>query len=215
MLAANYEVTLSTGGRVARRAVWLLELRSRSDHSLRRRLWADKKRGLVLRSESYLPDGTLISGMRFKRVAFSKPPDPALFAFSPPPGAAVARRLEPDYMELEEAQEAAGLKASLPRWLPAGFAFESVDVMARGKKKLLHYRFSDGVNALSLFQCPPRARLDFGRKASRKVRLASGTGALAWTAEGPVLAWSRAGSKFVLVGLADPETLRRIAESLP
>jgi len=214
-LAANYEVTLSTAGRVARRAVWLLELRSRLDHSLRRRLWVDRQWGLCLRSQSLLPDGTLLAETRFKRVAFANPLDPALFAFSAPPGAALSRRLEPDPVKLEQARQASGLSPALPRWLPAGFVFESVEVLSRGKKKLLHYRFSDGVDALSLFQCPPRMRLNFGRTGTLRVRLASGGAASAETPEGPLLAWSRAGSRFVLLGPAAPEDLRRVAESLP
>ena len=68
---------------------------------------------------------------------------------------------------------------------------------------------------MSLFQCPPRMRLMFGEKPTRKVRLASGPAASTWAAEGAVLAWTSKGSKFVLVGAAAPDTLRRVAGSLP
>jgi len=122
--------------------------------------------------------------------------------------------LEPDDVAMDQAKSASGLEPKTPGWLPSGYVFESLKVLPQGRKNIIHYRFSDGINALSLFQCPPRARLDFGHKEGRRVRLASGFGTLAWTHEGHVLGWSSQGSKFVLISPLDSQTLRRVADSL-
>jgi len=181
---------------------------------LARRLWVDRERHLVLRSESYGEGEEKLDAMTFSKVAFDPPGSSALFAFSPPEGAVVQDRAEPDYLALEEAR-AAGLAPKVPAWLPAGFVFESLDVVEKGRRKLVHYRFSDGMRVISLFQCPAKLRLDFGTRGRRKVKLAVGRGSLAQSAEGSVLAWNSGSWRFILVGPVSESRLVRMAESLP
>lgn len=214
LLSANYQASVSTASPVARRAVWRLELRSRWDGKIQRRMWVDKQFGLVLRSEIFHQDGRLVSAFQFRNINFGKSQDAALFNFSPPAGVAVGKRLEPDFLALDEAKTATGLNPRTPVWLPSGYVFESLNILPQGGKNIIHYRFSDGINVLSLFQCPPRTRLDFGRKKGRRLRLASGSGMLAETPEGQVLGWSSQGSKFVLISSLDSQILRRVAESV-
>ncbi|MDD5657731.1 MAG: sigma-E factor regulatory protein RseB domain-containing protein, partial [Elusimicrobia bacterium] len=188
LLAGNFDVAMKAD-RAAGRRCWKLELRSRPDGALVRRLWVDQAGGLLLRSEAYGEGGEKLESMRFSKVSFGASSPDALFEFSPPEGVAVRTRAEPDYLALEEAK-AAGIEPRLPAWLPAGFVFESLDVVEKGRRKLVHYRFSDGVRALSLFQCPARLRLDFGARGRKRVKLASGRGWLARGAEGAVLSWA-------------------------
>ncbi len=214
LVESNYEASVSTGEPVAGRATWLLELRSRETGRPGRRLWVDRRNGLILRAQVFEPDGGLTAETRFEDVRFTKRQKKSLFRFSPPPGASVVKRLEPDYMALDQAKAASGLEPKTPSWLPSGYVFESLDVLQRGGRNIIHYRFSDGINVLSLFQCPPRVTLDFGGKPGQRVLLASGRGTLAWTPEGRVLGWSSGRSEFVLVGQVPPETLEKIAESV-
>ena len=214
LLESNYQAQVSTGEPVARRATWLLDLRSRDTGKLGRRLWVDRRTGLILRAQSFEPDGGMIAETRFEEVHFTKRQKKSLFKFKPPRGASVVKRLEPDYMALDQAKAASGLEPKTPSWLPSGYVFESLDVLPRGGKNIIHYRFSDGINLLSLFQCPPGVALDFGGKPGQKVLLDSGRGTLAWTPEGRVLAWSAGRSQFVLVGVVPPETLEKIADSV-
>jgi outer membrane lipoprotein-sorting protein len=214
LLEANYEAAVSTGEAVAGRSTWLLELRSREGGAVGRRLWVDRRNGLILRAQVFEPEGGLTAETRFEEVKFTKRQKKSFFTFTPPPGAAVVKRLEPDFMALDQAKSASGLEPKTPGWLPSGYVFESLDVLQRGGKNIIHYRFSDGINVLSLFQCPPRVTLDFGGKPGERVLLGSGRGTLAWTPEGRVLGWSAGRSKFVLVGAVPPETLEKIADSV-
>jgi hypothetical protein len=86
--------------------------------------------------------------------------------------------------------------------------------MPRGTLKIIHYRFSDGINVLSLFQCPPKVRLDFGAKAAAAVRVGSEDGTLAWTQEGQALGWEQGRSRFLLVGPLSADALVRIGASI-
>ncbi|MBI5241481.1 MAG: hypothetical protein HY926_13495 [Elusimicrobia bacterium] len=211
-LAENYELDLADGGKVAGQAAWLVTLRSRADGSLARRLWLDRASALVLRRESFRPDGSPAGTEEVRSLRWGAQ-SPALFRFSPPPGAAVVQRTEPDYLALDEAK-ASGMEPRLPAWLPPGYVFESLDVMAKGRRSVLHYRFSDGIEVLSLFQCPPRVRFDLGARPRQSVKLRTGRGFRTRAAEGSVLSWSSGGERFILIGAPSDETLRRVAESI-
>lgn len=213
LIAENYAVSAATGEPVAGRSTWRLELRAREDGRLERRLWLDRRAGLVLRGQAF-QDGTLISDARFESVRFERP-KAGVFRFAPPDGTATARRSEADYMAAGQAKAVSGLEPRSPRWLPSGFVFESSDVLERGGKSILHARFSDGINALSLFQCPKGVRLDFGAKRAEKVKLAAGEGELAAAPEGRVLAWESGGARFMLVGRLSADALKRVADSIP
>jgi hypothetical protein len=67
---------------------------------------------------------------------------------------------------------------------------------------------------LSLFQCPPHVKLDFGGQDAKVVSLPIGRATTAWTPEGRVLGWESGRSKFLLVGPLSPEALAHVAESV-
>lgn len=115
---------------------------------------------------------------------------------------------------LDRARAETGLTPLTASWLPEGYSFKSLDILPYHGRKIIHYRYSDGVHVLSLFQCPPRLRLDFGSKDREKVRVDGGKGFFSKNAEGNVLGWSVKGARLVLVGSFALEELEKIAESV-
>lgn len=84
-LRGLYEISVSTGGVVAKRKTWKLELRLK-DGTLRRALWVDRDSGLLMKRETYRDDGTL--RRRERIVKLSLPASvPAAFAEAPAAGA--------------------------------------------------------------------------------------------------------------------------------
>jgi outer membrane lipoprotein-sorting protein len=217
LLTRNYELRLAGKESVAGRSAVVLEALSRRSGKLARRLWVGRD-GLVLRRGAYAEDGSETSSMEFLRIE-PLPKGQADFSFTPPPGVKTAEsRWQPDFMDVDEAAAASGLKPRLPAWLPQGFVFESVNVMPYKGGSLLHIRFSDGVDALSLFQCPPGARLRLGwgsMGAPQAMRVAGEKGRLAVSAEGKVLEWHKGTERFVLIGPLSTESMKRVAESVP
>jgi len=214
-LGANYDISIATGAPVAGRATWLLELRARFSGALARRFWVDRASLIVLRGETFRQDGAWAGSAVCDRLLPGAAPDSELFHFTPPAGSTVVRRGAPDYLALDEANAASGIEPRLPAWLPSGYVFESLDVIPKGRRNVVHYRFSDGVDALSLFQCPPRMRFDLGRAPRTRVRLSVGRGYRTESPEGNVLVWNSEGEHFILVGSVSYDVLRRVAESLP
>jgi len=217
LLMRNYELKLSGKEPVAGRSASVLEVSSRITGKPARRLWIGKD-GLILRRIAYGEDGAETSSMEFVRIG-PLPKGQADFSFVAPPGVRVVEsRWKPDFMDLEEAADASGLEPRLPAWLPQGFVFESVNVMPFKSGSILHLRFTDGADALSLFQCPPKARLRLGWRSMgppKTVRVAGEKARLALSAEGKVLDWRRGGQRFVLIGPLSAEAMRKVAESVP
>lgn len=58
-LRSFYELTVSTGGVVAKRKTWKVELRLKPSGVLRRALWVDRDSGLLMKRETYRDDGSL------------------------------------------------------------------------------------------------------------------------------------------------------------
>lgn len=213
LLERNYLLALAGEEAVAGRGCRVVELRSRAGKLLRR-LWVDGERRLTLRSEQYREDGSLASAMRFESISFGPQEEP-WFRFSPPPGTAVSEsRLRQDYLYPAEAGELEGLKPAPPAWLPPGYALESVSVLPAPGARLLHYRYSDGVEALSLFQGPSSARFGRGGRAQALRLKPGGKARLILDGEERILEWRRGRQRFVLVGSLPVDVLRRVAESV-
>ena len=77
LLGALYDAAVSTGGRVAKRRTWRLDLSA--DGRVRQSLWLDRETGAVLKRESRRTDGSLERRQRFSRFSPGGP-DRARFA---------------------------------------------------------------------------------------------------------------------------------------
>lgn len=102
-----------------------------------------------------------------------------------------------------------------PRWLPAGYRFDSLVVVPYHGKKIIHYRFSRGHIGISLFQSPPRTRYEFGKTGRERVRVAGSKGFFSRAKEGNVLIWTAGKNRLALVAPLELEDLKKIAESIP
>ncbi|HVE14061.1 MAG TPA: sigma-E factor regulatory protein RseB domain-containing protein [Elusimicrobiota bacterium] len=214
LLARNYELRRVGREEAAGRLCDVVEVRARRGGRVVQRLWLDQKRGMALRRRNFGPDGAELSSMRYLRVAFPARVDAESFAFRVPPGARMLDSgLRPDYLALEEAASATGLVPRPPAWLPPGYIFESVNVLPHKGATILHYRYSDGMDVLSLFQYPRRVRLA-SEQPAQPAALRRGPARLSWTPDGTLLEWED-GEGFALLGRMPLEELRRVADSVP
>lgn len=216
LLADNYTAVLEGGEAVAGRDCRVLAVRPRRGGPPVQRLWLDAQRGLVLQRVVYDVSGEEVSRMRFQTVTYDPAPKPSEFRFRPPAGVRVVKaRPAPDALELEEAAKATDLVPRPPAWVPPGYVFESVALLPYRGATILHYRWSDGVDALSLFQAPARVKVKPAPGGEpRPEMVGTAKGSLTLNAEGRSLEWSADG-RFVLVGRLALEDLRRVAASVP
>ncbi len=185
-LTSLYDLTVSSGGRVAGKAAWRLDLRSKADGRLRRSLWLGKTKGVVLRREDYRPDGGLLRRERATRLGEPPVSGPR---FSPAPPTALTLSVPPR-------------GRALPRWLPDGFVLDSAE---DGQAS-----YSDGLTVLVFEQGKTAAAV----QPYASVRLRSGTGRLFVGDEGVRLEWSAGGRSYSLSGDCAEADLARMADSL-
>jgi len=84
-LRTMYEISVSTGGVVAKRKTWKIELRLRSG-LLRRALWVDRDSGLLMKRETYRDDGSLARRERIVKLTLPAPVDPVTLKPDPSTG---------------------------------------------------------------------------------------------------------------------------------
>ena len=128
-LTELYSISASTGGRIAKRATWRLNLRA-PDGRLRRALWIDRSNGLLLKCEEYRLDGTLLRRERLIALE-SGSPDPGLFRLEVPPDTPVAAMTAP--------RGPAAPGAVFPRWIPDGFLALDSSVEDSGRTLAVGY----------------------------------------------------------------------------
>ncbi len=104
-LHSLYELSVSTGGRVAKRLTWRVNMRN-SNGTLRRSLWVDRETGLALKREIYRADESLARRERIVKLELGAEISPALLHLETPSGTGtVAFNASPFF----------------PRWAPDGF----------------------------------------------------------------------------------------------
>lgn len=215
-LESLYDLSVSTGGRVAGKSTWRLDLLSKTDGRVRRSLWIAKTSGLLLRREDYRPDGSLLRRERTTR--FDAPPDAVSFAPAPPEGAAVTASSAPFMGDHGPERGMPGPRADfpplLPRWVPDGYAL--FDVMSSPKKPSALVSYVDGQTSVTFAEASPGALGEEAGKPYAVVRLRSGSGRLyAAGADGVRLVWSAGGRDYSVIGDAPEADLARMADSIP
>ena len=83
-LRSLYELTVSTGGVVAKRKTWRIELRLKTNGVLRRALWVSRDDGLLMKRETYRDDGGLARRERVTKLELPAAVDAAPFADAAP-----------------------------------------------------------------------------------------------------------------------------------
>ncbi len=202
-LESLYAVSVSTGGRVAKRKTWRVDLRA-PDGAARVTYWIDRDDGLLLKTETYRYDGSLMRRERLTRLDCPAQIPDGLLASSAPPSASARPLVPPD-------PPVPGSSARFPSWTPLGFLPLEARALAGGA--LMTY--GDGAQRFTVLEAPADAASGLDESLGREVRLADGTSArLLPDGERNALV-RRDGSRLLVVSgdLSDDE-LARVAESL-
>ena len=149
-LHALYDLSVSTGGQVAKRPTWRLELRSKADGKVRRVLWVDRATSFPLKREDYRLDGTLRLRERTLRW---QPGAAEIRPVEVPPGVEVLGHGEA-FLGCTPSKECAapGVAFLRPTWLPEGCVLFRMSV---GPGTSLSTSYTDGLSMFSYITLPP------------------------------------------------------------
>ena len=157
LLRTNYILqVLPQTKTVADRKTYIVTMTRKDNRSLARKLWIDAATGLVLKRENYREDGKLVLTVADTDISFHAPLPRGLFDLS-----ALTRRAGVHLVEEKTSGEKAlPLNTVRGQWggvavappLLAGYRLVSAGLSSEGAKPVLHLRYSDGLNLVSLFE---------------------------------------------------------------
>ncbi len=180
-----YDLSVSTGGRVAGQATWRLDMRSKADGRVRRSWWIGKKGPRILRREDYRRNGTIL---RRERVIKTEQTQlgKAAFLAEVPGGLAVSTR--PTI------------------WTPIGYvplerSWETSQIYGDGLRQIVLSATRVDVAKSS-------------EKPYAEVRLTSKTVGFFDSEDGTRLSWRKDGVDFTLTGDVAEADLARVADSV-
>ena len=154
LLRANYLLSVDPKARtVAERKTYLVTIKRPVGQTLVRRFWIDRGSGLILKREIYGEDGKLAVTVGFSDITYHAALAGSLFSL-----AGLAKSVH--IAELPTAETAAPLStlqrqldglASAPATL-GGYRLVGATTTKIGKHPVLHLRYSDGLNLVSIFE---------------------------------------------------------------
>ena len=225
LLKTNYLVSVAPQKQVwANRKVFLLMVRRRSNNLLARRLWIDAATGLVLKRENYRevvegkrPAAKLALTVAYTDINFR--PQLTRFAFDPSrltrrPGVRVAEEVR----DAEKPIPLTSVPSQLGGWLtPASLAgYQLVGAaLTSARRPLLHLRYSDGLNLVSLFeQRRTQTRQPTRVPHSRPLQVGSLPGRVVHRASLTAINWDTAAFNLTLMGEIAQQTLQQLAAAV-
>jgi len=179
LLRANYFLSVDPKPRIYDdRKVSLVTIKRPVGHTLARKFWIDNGTGLILKREIYGDDGELAVTSVFSEITYHPKPSPELFSLaglSKLPSVHSSENSSPQEDSIRPALVAGQLtgKAYAPHSL-AGYRLVGASATTTGGKPLLHLRYSDGLNLVSLFeQQRTQARRPTQVKGMQKAQIGS------------------------------------------
>ena len=212
LLQQNYDLSLESDEPIAGRPVWTIKISPKEKIKPGRILWIDKNQYIILQSKEFRPDGTLESESTFENIFFPDHLDIDTAAFAIPPGASVSDHgFAPNFLSWDDVKKSNAKVPVLPKNLPSGFVFESVDFLNIKGKKVSHLRFTDGLSVISIFESDAPISSKTENLKSLMNDLAQYAG---FSKAGKVLQWKFGNHYFILIGNLSQEALQKISQSL-
>lgn len=218
LLRANYLLDVQPQPRTwADRRVYLVTIKHPSGHTLARRFWVDAGSGLILKRETYRDDGKLAVTVAFTDIAYRPAPAAAGFfnlsALAKRRGVRVIETPSPREMPLplSSVRSQLGGRAYVPATL-SGYRLVGASSTRVGRKTLLHLRYSDGLNLVSLFEQPrTQPRRPTLVRGMRATRIGPVAGYVSHRASLTTLNWDTATLNVTLIGELGAVTMRGLA----
>lgn len=217
LLRVNYLLSVNPKPQiVADRKTYLVTVKHPAGQTLARRFWVDAGSGLILKREIYRDDGKLAVTVTFSDITYHVALVPSLFTLS-----RLARTVR--VVELPTAETAIPLpsvrfqlagKASAPASL-AGYRLVGATTTKIGERPVLHLRYSDGLNLVSLFEQrrTQSSRPTLVPPGMRVTHIGVTPVHIAHRASLTTLNWDTATLNTTLMGEMGLSTLRTLAQS--
>jgi sigma-E factor negative regulatory protein RseB len=192
----NHTVVIQGQATIADRPSTIGEIRSRASGKLVRRIWVDREKGVVLRTELYNWASQLVSSTEFQHINYDAQVSEKDFEVDK--GSVSGPKIAPIPVPEEDLRK--------PGYMPQGFELVGKPSGVRTMRGVaVHLRYGDGLNAISIFVRKLQPNEDPKMHAPMP-----GVG-------GPfsaVVHHVKGDYRVTIIGDVSPAELRRIAESV-
>jgi outer membrane lipoprotein-sorting protein len=159
LLKNNYDISKMGKEQVAGRNVVVVELQPKSTGKAKQQFWIDQENGMALAVKRFQEKGTLAVYSRFTQIQPNAVFEDAKFVSPHDPDTRTDEHgYNQSFLSLSEMRGNQGRVDSLPEKLPYDFEFESADSFKSDAYTVRHYRYTDGMCTLSIFETEKPAR---------------------------------------------------------
>jgi negative regulator of sigma E activity len=214
LMTRNYRIVVAPDDSIAGRITRTLLLVNKHTGETTMRVCIDASTHLVLERDTYAPNGSLASQVRFEQLNYVHAIPQAVFALPSGFTQVGGIRHKAPSNDIASLVKSAGFSAKSPHYLPDGFQPVTGDVSVVNGIRTLHLLYSDGIRTLSLFQNARGAAVDMSRYSPHDIAVENHRGR--YVEQGPItlLAWQESGLHFALVGELSRTELVKIAASV-
>ena len=216
LLRANYVLSVSPRPVTwAERKAYLVSIKRPGSLSLARRLWVDAGSGLILKREHYGEDGRLAITVAFTEIAYHPKLSPALFNLGD-----LGRRKGVRSVEMPSPWEAPVALSAMSGQLQGrarswpqlgGYRLIGATKTVVSGQPLLHLRYSDGLNLVSLFELRRTQTRRPTSVAGHPIKLGQATAHLMQRGALTTLNWDTPALNITLMGEGSLTRLRALA----
>lgn len=217
LLSRNFRLEVGARATVLGRPTRIVEIVPLHPDRPRQRLWMDVATGLPLRTEHLSPKGLVLDKSEFRSIQLNATLKPDVFEFTLPPRAQVTTSVQvlASGQTLEDLTVELPFTPKLPSYLPAGFEVLDVQVFENKGVRSVHWRLSDGLGMLSLFQTT-RDSMPTKPDDAREVAFEGSRGYVMGHGAHRMLCWEMPHGSYSLVGdLGENELTKTAASTAP
>ncbi len=214
LMTGNYRAVYGANETIDTRPVRVVVLINKFTGQTTMRFHIDAQTKLVLESERFASDGSLVEEKRFEHVRYTNNLPGSLFAV-PKHMTTVegAKRTRPSN-DIAHIVKSIGFSARGPKYLPEGFVPIAGNVLEIKGVRTLHLLYSDGIRSVSLFEDDGRAAVDLERYHPRALIVDANHAQYAQDGPTSMLAWADDRVNFMLVGELGVDELVKIGNSV-
>lgn len=214
LLERNFRLRVLRKESVAGRPTTVVDVLPRHVGRPSQRLWMDEATGLPLRVERHSPQGGMISSSEFRSIQVPAKLPADAFEFALPAHARVSSSVQmiATGSTLADLKTPMPFPIKMPTYLPPGFEVITVHLFENNGVRSIHWRLSDGLYMLSLFQTDREHRAQRPAGA-HTVTIADAQGFIVGQGAHHMLCWDTPEGAFSLIGDLTESELTRIAAS--
>lgn len=196
LLLTNYTLGLAGLDTIAGRPAWALTLTPLVEGKPLQQVWVDKQTGVILAIKRFRPHGELATLSQYTRFDPAVPTVWTSGTNNEHLFTTTEHGYDPDFLTLDDLQKIAGDTPQVVRILPMGFEFESADFFTVKGIPVDHYRYTDGLNVVSIFETAKPVHFKNPTEAAQIVQVESNS------------------RHYIVMGELPKETLQKISATL-